>query len=275
MNEKKHIPPSALDQLKRDLERLKLRTMLSSLDEALSVAPKTEQGYVTFLAGLASCELLTQNEAAVARRLKAAGFPQVRTFDTFDWTFQPGLNIQLVKDLMNLQFIQGARPVLLLGRPGTGKSHLSMAYGHLAALAGYSVRFFNASKLLAALYAALADHSVERFITRLSRLDLLIIDDLRELPPRPEYASLLFDLIDARYNKRAIILSSNLSVNAWGRALGNPSLTAAIVDRLMEKAHIINIKRGRSYRTDGPDAPPHLDRPDDLSSALPNDSAHL
>ena len=212
MNEKKHIPPSALDQLKRDLERLKLRTMLSSLDEALSVAQKTEQGYVTFLAGLASCELLTQNEAAVARRLKAAGFPQVRTFDTFDWTFQPGLNIQLVKDLMNLQFIQGARPVLLLGRPGTGKSHLSMAYGHLAALAGYSVRFFNASKLLAALYAALADHSVERFITRLSRLDLLIIDDLRELPPRPEYASLLFDLIDARYNKRAIILSSNLQV---------------------------------------------------------------
>jgi DNA replication protein DnaC len=263
--DKRQLPPSALEQLKRDLEQLKLRTLERVLEPTLETAQKTEQGYITFLAELVKQEKLARMESATIRRLKAAGFPVTRTFDQFDWTFQAGLNVQLVKDLMNLHFITAGRPVLLLGRPGVGKTHLMLAFGHLAVHHGFSVRFFNASRLLELLYAALADASLEKVLRNLSRVDLLLIDDLREIPPRPEYASLLFDLVDSRYQSRSLMLSSNLSVNTWGKALGNPPLVAALVDRLMERAHIINIRRGRSYRLEGPEAPAYEQRPEELS----------
>lgn len=262
MSEKRALPPSALEQLHRDLEWLKLHAMRAVLERTLETAQKTGQGYMTFLAELIKYERLARTEAQAARRIKAAGFPQVKTFDGFDWGFQSGLNVALVKDLMSLDFVRQGRPVLLLGRPGVGKTHLMLAFGYLAALSGFSVRFFSASRLLEKLYAALADATLEALLHTLSRVDLLLIDDLRELPQKPEYASLLFDLIDARYFKRALMLSSNLSVNAWGKALGNPTLVAAMVDRLMERAHILNIRRGRSYRLEGPEAPSRTEQPE-------------
>jgi DNA replication protein DnaC len=153
---------------------------------------------------------------------------------------------------------------LFLGKPGVGKSHLGIAYGVLAARRGYSVRFYKATKLLTDLYATLADGSTDRFIGRLARIDLLILDDLHHFSPtRLEYATLLFELVEARHRK-ATILSSNLPISAWGDVLGNSSLTAAIVDRLMDGAHIINIKRAKSYRSEGPEAPPEEDRPPGL-----------
>lgn len=265
------VPPTLLDELRRDLERLKLKVMAEGLDELLEEAQTTQQGYATFLAALVTRQLLASRTAATRRRISTAKFPETKSFDTFDWAFQPGLNVQLVKDLMTLHFVRQARPVLILGKPGTGKTHLSVALGHAAAQAGYRVRFYRAADLLTELYASLADGSTDRLVKKLARLDLLIIDDLRYLPPRPEYASLLYELIEARHRCRSTVLSSNLSVNDWGQVLGNPTLTASMVDRLMENAHVINIKRGRSYRTEGPDAPPQNDRPPELCS--PGDDA--
>jgi len=261
MSERRVLPPSALEQLHRDLEALKLPAMNAVLEQMLETAQKTGQGYITFLAELVKAELLARGESSATRRLKAAGFPMTRTFDSFDWTFQAGLNVALARDLMSLHFVEQGRPVLLLGRPGVGKTHLMLAYGHLAALRGYRVRYFNASRLLEQLRAALADASLDALLRKLSRLDLLLIDDLRDLPARLEYASLLFDLIDSRHLKRSVMLSSNLSINDWGKALGNPTLVAALVDRLMERAYILNIRRGRSYRLEGPDAPCRQDQP--------------
>jgi DNA replication protein DnaC len=266
MHRSNTIAPTPLDELRKNLEQLKLGAMLETLDDALEKAQTLQQGYATFLAGLVQTQLLAVSEAAAERRIKAAKFPETKTFDTFDWTFQKGLNIQLVKDLMNLDFIPQARPVLMLGRPGTGKSHLSIAFGHLAALGGYTVRYFTASKLLTELYATLADATTDRLVARLSRVHLLIIDDLRDLPPKDEYASLFYDVIDARYGRKSTIVSSNLSVKQWGTALGNRVLTASLVDRLMERGHVINIKRGRSYRTHGPEAPPEDQRPTELDA---------
>ncbi len=262
MTRKKGLP-SVLDELRRNLEKLKLKAMARHLDEALEQATSLEQGYIAFIAGLVEREVLARSEASTKRRTGTAKFPAVKTFDTFDWTFQKGLNVQLVKDLQSLHFIDQGRPVLLLGKPGTGKTHMSIAYGLLAVSRGYSVRFFKAPVLLALLYASLADGTTDRLIGRLARVDLLIIDDLRHVPAKPEYATLLFDLIEARHLKRPTMVSSNLSVQEWGHVLGNPALIASLVDRLMERAHVINIRRGRSYRTDGPDASP--DRPDDLT----------
>lgn len=258
------LPPSTLEELRRDLERLGLRAMLACLDDALDEAARLEQGYATFLAGLVAREVLARADAAAERRMKAAGFPEIKTFDAFDWSFQPGLDVQQAKDLMNLQFIRDGRPLLLLGRPGTGKTHLSLAYGALAAQRGFTVRFYTAQRLLAELFASLADDTSARLIARLARVDLLIIDDLRHIPPRAEYAPLFFDLVEARYQRKPILLSSNIGVRQWGHVLGNPVLTASIVDRLMDRAHVLNIKRGRSYRIEGPQAPPEADRPEGL-----------
>lgn len=261
----KSIPASALDELRRDLGRLKLHAMLAGLDEALEEAQTLQQGYGTFLAELVKRQLIAVTDSAAERRRRQAHFPVTKTFDTFDWTFQPGLNIQLVKDLQSLDFIRHGRPVLLFGKPGTGKSHLSLSYGHLAVLAGYTVRFFDAAKLLEELYGSLADDSTDRFVARLARQDLLIIDDVRDVPPKAEYASLMYDLINARYGRKAIIVSSNISVQSWGKALGNPTLTGSLIDRLMDRAHVINIKRGKSYRTHGPEAPPEHEHPAGLT----------
>ncbi len=267
MRKSKEVPPTTLDELCKNLEKLKLRTMIEHLNDALEQAATLEQGYISFLAGLIEKEVLARADTAASRRLKVARFPQIKTFDTFDWTFQRYLNVQLVKDLMGLDFVRQGRPVLVLGKPGTGKTHMSISYGVLAAQRGYTVRFYKAPKLLAELYASLADDTTEKLIARLARLDLLIIDDLRHVPTRSEYATLLFDLIEARHQKTATIVSSNLSVKQWGKVLGNPALTASLVDRLMERAHVINIRRGRSYRTEGPDAPPENDRPAELQTA--------
>jgi len=255
------VPPTLLEELRRDLSRLKMEAMAEALDDALDEAQTTQQGYATMLAGLVKTQLLATNRKAVKRRMDYAKFPFQRHFNDFDWAFQPGLNVQLVKDLMTMHFVRQGRPVLMLGRPGTGKSHMSVALGTLAVEAGYRVRFFSASKLLADLYASLADSSTDRLVRRLATVDLLIVDDLRAVPVRAEYASLLYELVEARHGKRATVLSSNLSVTKWGDVLGNRTLAASMVDRLLERAHVINIKNGRSYRTEGPDAPPAEDQP--------------
>ncbi len=260
-------PESSLEELKRDLALLKLNAMLAHLDEALEAANRLEQGYVNFLANLVGKEVLSRTDAATARRIKAAGFPVLKTFDTFDWTFQKTLNITLVKDLMHLGFIRDARPVLMLGKPGTGKTHMAIAYGVLACHAGYRVRFLTANRLLKDLYASLADATTETLVAQLAKHDLLIIDELRDLTPiRPEYATLLFELVSSLYEKKALILSSNLDVKQWGRVLGNPVLTTALVDRLMHRALVINIRKGKSYRAEGPEAPAHEDLPDSLAT---------
>ena len=262
---KKRIPPdSTLDELKRNLEVLRLFAVIEHLDNAIEQASSLEQGYVTFLAGLVQTQVLSNNESSAQRRIRNAGFPAIKTFDQFDWQFQKGLNVQMVKDLMNLHFIKQARPLLMLGRPGTGKSHISIAYDVLAAISGYSVKYIPMSKALTTLYATLADGTTDKLVSRLSKPDLLILDDLRAIPTKPEYASLLFDLVDARYAKRSTVVSSNLSVKLWGKVLGNPALTASLVDRLMDRAHVINIRKGRSWRSDGPEAPPEDDRPETL-----------
>lgn len=267
----KTVPASALDELRRDLGRLKLHAMLAGLDEALEEAQTLQQGYATFLAELVKRQLIAVNDSSAERRRRQAHFPETKTFDSFDWTFQPGLNIQLVKDLQSLDFIRQGRPLLLFGRPGTGKSHLSLAYGHLAVLTGYTVRFFDTVKLLKELYGSLADDSTERLVARLARMDLLIIDDVRDVPPKPEYASLMYDVVNARHGKKATIVSSNISVKSWGKALGNPTLTGSLVDRLMNRAHVINIKRGKSYRTHGPEAPPEHEHPSGLTPESANE----
>jgi DNA replication protein DnaC len=253
------------EKLKQQLHQLRLKDMAHALDAALQEAEKQKQGYLLFLADLVTKQLEARQSRSLQRRIQKAHFHKNMTFETFDWGFQPALNVEYVKDLAQLSFVVNRQPLLILGKTGTGKTHLATAFGIRACEAGLRVAFYQLQELLSKLYATLADDSTEEVIDRLARLDLLIIDAVGFIRTKPEYPSLLLDLVSACQDRLALIVTTNISLEQWGTALGNPSITHAIVDRLFHRACLINIRPGRSYRTQGPHAPKLLPNNPDAS----------
>lgn len=242
------------DQVQKKLRKLYLKDMALYLDQALLKAQKNQSGYMAFLNDIVDTQITARKRRAFEKRLKIADLPRNMTFDQFDFNFQPGLNVTGLKDLMTLSFIHRKQPLLVLGKTGTGKTHIVAALGHLACRDGFKVRFYSLQKLLATLYTSLADDSTDDVISSLSRFDLLIIDNVGNIRTKPEYPSLLLDLISVCHEDTAIIVTSAISLESWGAALGDPVVTHAIIDRLMHNAHVINIQDGLSYRTEGPNA---------------------
>lgn len=247
-----------LEQLRQDLRRLYLGDMSRALDQILETAQKERQGHLDFLSRLLSVQLQARQARSLEKRIRKAGFPQNMTFDTYDWNFQPGLNVEHLKDLQHLGFVSQHQPLLIVGKTGTGKTHLAASFGIRACEAGFKVQFFELQKLLSLLYATLADDSTDILLSKLTGLHLLIIDGMDHIRTKPEYPSLLLELVSACQNRTALIVTSRISFQELGSVLGNPSITHAILDRLFHRAIVINIHQGRSYRTEGPHAPGHL-----------------
>jgi len=247
------MKPLLLQQVKEDLRALRLRDMAENLDAALQHAD--QQSHLSFLAQLVQHQRAAVKNRSFDRRLQKAQLPRNMTFEIFDWTFQPGLPVEQIRNLQDLNFVTQRHPVIFLGKTGTGKTHMATALGILACEAGFKVQFFTLQHLLASLYATLADDTTDERIATLSRLDLLIIDHVGYIRTKPEYPSLLFDLINACDQKVSVILTTNISLQDWTQALGNVSIAHAIIDRILDHAHIINIRKGRSYRSQGPHAP--------------------
>lgn len=244
-----------IEKIKQDLRFLRLSDMADALDSALLEAEKERQGYLTFFAQVVSRQVEARKSRSLERRVNKACFKRQMTFESFDWNFQPALNVEYVKDLAQLGFIANRQPLLILGKTGTGKTHLATAFGVRACEAGYKVQFYELQSLLNKLFASMADDTTDDIIAELARLDLLIIDQVGYIRSKPEYPSLLLDLVSVCQHRVSVILTSNISFQQWGDAIGNPSITNAIVDRLFEHACLININPGRSYRTEGPHAP--------------------
>jgi len=244
-----------LEKIKRDLKQLQLKDMDEALPSLLEAAEKERCGYLSFLSQLLSKQINARNTRSIERRIKKAGLQTCMSFETFDWNFQPALNVEYVKDLAELGFIANRQSLFILGKIGTGKTHLAKAFGIRACEVGYKVKFHNLQNLLNKLYTTLTDDTTSAIISDLTKLDLLIIDAIGFIRSKPEYPTLLLDLVRACQQRTAIILTSNISFQEWGQAIGNPSITNAIVDRLLYKACLININPGRSYRTEGPHAP--------------------
>lgn len=243
----RQIPVAEREDLEQGLKRLKLRYIREVLDDVNELAMDEEPGYIDFLAYLVDQEIKTRDETQRKKRLKKAKFPQLKTLDEFDFSFQNSISQQSMWDLAGLEFIQVQENVIFLGPSGVGKSHLSIALGIEAVNAGYNVRFFTVTELVADLYSALADNSLDKRIDNILKNDLIILDEWGYISMDDTASDHIYQLVAKAYEQRSLIITSNLNFAEWGTLFSSTSTAAAVLDRLLHHAHVFNMK-GDSYR---------------------------
>jgi DNA replication protein DnaC len=233
--------------LEHYLKRLKMPSMLKEYKSTAQVCSQERSDYTVFLLRLAERELQDREQRAAERRVKAARFPVLKTLDTFDFRARPSLNEALVRELIRGEYIQEKENVLLVGNPGTGKTHLATALGFSACSQGRRVRFFTVTGLVTHLLECREDRALERFHKQLERQHLLILDELGYVPFSKAGAELLFDVVSRAYERNSLIVTTNLPFEQWTEVLGSERLTGALLDRLTHKVHILEAN-GESYR---------------------------
>ena len=238
---------TATDDLVRVLRRLKLSGLLQTLDLRTRQAVDENLDQQEFLYRLLHDEIERRDGKKLQERLARAGFEHDRTLEAFNWLFNPQIPKARIIDLATCHFVDRHENVLFIGPAGVGKSHLAQALGHRAVRRGHEVLFVTAPKLFAELRSGRGDGSYERRLARLADVDVLIVDDLGLMPLRGDEPADLYELIRLRYERKAILITSNRSASEWPGVFGDPLLASAAVDRLRHHAHIIEID-GPSYR---------------------------
>lgn len=226
-----------MPQLEPLLKQLRLSGVVDSLEARNRQAIEGRLAYTDFLALLLQDEIARRDQRQFAQRLRRAQVMGDKTLDRFKPEICPGLNSALLADLSTCRFIEEHAPVLVVGPPGTGKSHLAQALGHCALRKGYEVLFSTQSKLMTYLNAARATNGYARRLQQLARIDLIIIDDFGLKPLRPPHDEDFHDLISERYERKAILLTSNLDFDEWSAAFPNKLMAAATLDRLRDGAY--------------------------------------
>jgi len=241
-------PKLDVDRSRERLDRLGLSYAAEALPDALSRSVKQSVVPQAFLDELLDAELSAREERRIRTALKLSNLPTGQTLADFDFAFQPAIERSRVETLATGAWIRAAETLLIQGPPGVGKTHLAVGLGLKAIEQGFSAQFYRFNELLVALKAD-ADVPPNR-LRRKKYLNtaLLIIDELGFEPMDRAEASLFFRLVTYRYGRGSILITTNKSVRDWSELLaGDEALTTAILDRLLHKAHVFNIK-GRSYR---------------------------
>jgi DNA replication protein DnaC len=232
----------------QQLLELKMKHAERDVDRLCEEAAARQSGYTEFLSLVLDAELVQRLDHCAELRLKMARFPFQKTLEQFDFNFQPTIDRRQIEELATLGFVTAGRNVLFLGPPGVGKTHLAVALGMKACLAGHSVYFISGHELARRLVASLADDTLDKQFRAMTRRNVLIIDEFGYLPFERQQATLFFQLVTRRYERFAIIITTNKGFAQWGEVFGgDQAIASAILDRLLHHAAVINI-RGASYR---------------------------
>jgi DNA replication protein DnaC len=241
------VPASDIVLLKHHLKALRLPTIQAECEQVGRECASENIDYLGFLLRLCERELAERERRACGRRLKAARFPQLKSLDQFDFTAQPSLNRALILELARCEFIDRRESVILLGGPGTGKTHVATGLAAAACQRGKKVRFFKVTELVTQLLEAREERVLGRLRGQLARLDLLVLDEFGYVPTSQVGAELLFDVISTSYEKTSVIVTTNLPFERWTEVLVNERLVGATLDRLTHRCHMLEAT-GESYR---------------------------
>jgi DNA replication protein DnaC len=237
-------------QLTPHLKRLRLSGILETLDSRNQQAIEGKWSYIDFFSRLLEDEVERRAQKQLALRIRRAKINTTKTLESFDFGFNPSINRQQVLDLATCQYVHQKQNVLICGPTGVGKTHLAQALAHEACRRGFDVLFVNTQRMLQHINGGRADGTLERRFQGYLRPDLLVLDDfgLKALhPPGPED---LYDIINERYERGSMMLTSNRAPSEWPDMFGNPLLASAALDRLAHRAAVLVITGG-SYRAQG------------------------
>lgn len=233
------MTPGVKIQLQENLNFLKLAAVKANLETCLRQARETGLDPSEFLLTLTDLEVAARMENGRKRRVQEAKFPLLKPIETFDFESATGCDIRQIKQLLTGDYIKESRNVIFLGKSGTGKTHLATSLGMEACRLGIRTRFTTACALVNELIEARDEKMLSRILNRYAGYGLLIVDELGYVPFSKEGAELLFQVLAVRNEKNSVIITSNMGFGDWTKIFGDPTLTAALLDRVTHKAHIV------------------------------------